>query len=415
VSDLLSTDINDYCFIDTETKALPRALGTTDEDVSECGAYRYSECAKVIIITWAIGDGPVQRAAFKDFDPTRTFVWEPSFLPELYAFYERAQRGEAWFAAWNMQFDRLMLSTIPGCALKPEMTIDVMGQAAASNLPGKLEGASRAIGRHGKQADGKELIKLFCGADWNTVTPQTHPEEWARFCTYASQDIDELRAVFKATRPLPRREWVEYWASERINDRGMRIDVGFCERAAAVSIANQQRMNRRVSELTEDTITKVTQRERIANWLYDHSDNVEAREALVTNWVEDDEITGEDRELVPSKLSVKEDRLKAYINVYEHLNEDLGLTDAEADLLDIAYARLFGASVTPLKFQKALDQASADDHLRGQFRWNGAAQTGRYSSQGVQVHNLVRASLTDKEHPDREIEAIEMINSLEEF
>lgn len=417
MSDLLSDDINDYCFIDTETKAKRGTTGP-DADVTECGAYRYSECARVVMIQQAIGAGPVRVSAFPDFDPTRRFLWGAGFIPDdLLAFHERALRGEAWYAAWNMQFDRLMLNTIPGCVIRPDMTIDVMAQGAASNLPGKLEGASRSIGRRGKQQDGKDLIKLFTGPLWEgdegAATPQTHPVEWARFCTYGSQDIDELRAVFQATRQLPRREWEEYWASERINDRGMMVDVEFCERAAAIAELNQRLLNKQISALTGGAITKVTQRERIANWLFDHCGLAEVRDTLVKAWTEEDEITGEDDELVPAKLSVKEDRLKSYINVLVGLDEKQGLTDAEFELLQIAEARLFGASSTPGKFQKVVDMRSADDHLKGQFTFNGAAQTGRYSSRGVQVHNLIRASLTDKEHPGREIEAIDLINTLE--
>ena len=61
-----------------------------------------------------------------------------------------------------------------------------MIQAGVSNLPTDLEGASRALGGEGKQADGKKLIKLFCveGAD-----PREYPEEWQLFLKYARRDV----------------------------------------------------------------------------------------------------------------------------------------------------------------------------------------------------------------------------------
>lgn len=412
MSDLLSDDINDYCFIDTETKALPHVAGTVDEDVTTCGAYRYSENAVPIMVQWAIGEAAPRYSAFKDFDPTRRFLWHD--LPDdLQEFHERALRGEAWYCAWNSLFDRLMLNRIPGCVVRPNMMLDIMAQGAASNLPAKLEGASRAISRHGKQQDGKALIGMFTTADWTTHTPQTNPEEWHRFCTYGLQDIDELRAVFQATRPLPRREWEEFWVSEKINDRGKLIDVDFAERCAEIANVNRARLNRLVDEITAGAITKVTQRERIANYLFDNCALAEPREMLVTRWVDDDEITGESDELVADKLSIAEEPLTAYVNFFENRDETIGLTDEEYDLLQLAEARLIGSSSTPAKFQKALDQRSGDDRLRGPYRFNGAQQTGRFSSQGVQEHNLVRASLTDKEHPTRELDVIEFINNLE--
>lgn len=417
----LSDDINDYCFIDTETKALPETAGTPDESVVDCGAYRYRRGARVVMIQYAIGEAPVRVLSFKDFDITRKFIWAEGLIPDdLWASYQRAKQGKAWFAAWNMTFDRLMLNTIDGCEIKPEHTIDVMAQGLSSNTPGTLEGASRFIGRSGKQQDGKGLIKLFTGADgWMRgtqyispgATPITHPEEWARFGSYGAQDIDELRAVFQATRPLPRKEWQEYWVSERINDRGMMIDEDFCYRCDLIAGANQRRLSAQLKQLTGGVITAATQRERIANWLYDNSTHAEARDALVKTWADEDAGDEEDQ-LTPAKLSIAEDRLSRFTNFYRHLDETEGLLDEEYDLLQIAEARSFGASATPAKFGKIVDMHD-DGRLKGQYRFNGAQQTGRFSSVAVQIHNLIRASLSNKTHPDREADVIDFINTLE--
>lgn len=411
----LSDDLNDFCFIDTETKALPFTAGTPDESVVTAGAYRYARCAVVNVIQWAIGDDPVEVSAFKDFDPTRRFVWAYGFMPEkLVRFHERVLRGKAWYVAWNATFDRTMLNaSVKHFKAGPTCFIDAMAQAVASNLPAKLQGASLAIGRHGKHEAGKSGINMFTGADWVTHTPQTNPDEWRDFAYgYGAQDIEETRAVFKATRPLPHREWEEYWVSEKINDRGIAVDVDFADRCAAIAELNARHLNARITRLTGGAITKVTQRERVANWLHDRTPHAEARDTLVKAWTEEDDVTGEDDELVPSKLSIAEDRLNAWRNFYEVLDETEGLTDEEFDLLEIAEARATGASATPAKFQKIVDQHD-EGRLKGQYVFNGAQQTGRFSSRGVQVHNLIRASLTDKAHPDREIEAIDLINQLE--
>ena len=412
----LSDDINDFCFLDTETKALPFTAGTPDESVVTAGAYRYSRCAVVNVIQWAIGDDPVNVSAFKDFrDPTRRFVWAEPFLPpKLWAFHQRVLKGEAWYVPWNASFDRLLMNaSVKGFVVPPSGFIDAMAQAVASNLPAKLEGASRAIGRHGKHEGGKNYINMFTGADWNTITPETHPQEWHDFTRgYGAQDVDELRAVFKATRPLPRKEWEEYWVSEKINDRGIAVDVDFADRCAAIAELNARHLNARMTRLTGGAITKVTQRERIANWLYDYGNRGELRDTLVKAWTAEDDVTGEDDELVPSKLSIAADRLDAYINFLDVLDEREGLTDEEFELLEIAEARSFGASATPAKFQKIVDQHD-EGRLKGQYVFNGAQQTGRFSSRGVQVHNLIRASLSSKAHPDLEIDAIDLINQLE--
>lgn len=427
----LSDRIEDYCFIDTETKALPHTRGTPDESVVDCGAYRYRRGARVVMIQHAIGAGPVHVAAFPDFDLSRQFIWSKGRMSEeLWEFHQRVLAGEAWYAAWNMTFDRLMLNTIEGCVILPEHTIDVMAQAMASNMPPKLEGASKFIGRSGKQHDGKDLIKLFSNADgWHQGEPPNHTwagepgatpwlnhTDWSNFKSYGAQDIDELRAVFQASRPLPRSEWREYWTSERINDRGMMVDVDFAYRCDLIHQANKRRLGAQLRELTGGAVTQPTQRERIANWLYDHagSELLEARNALVKTWEEDEDaphVEDEDVALVPGKLSIAEDRLKRFIAFFEDLDEREGLTDHEWELLQIALARSFGASATPAKFGKIIDMHD-DGILCGQYRFNGAQQTGRFSSVAVQIHNLIRASLTDKEHRERELDVIEFINQL---
>lgn len=427
MSELLNQSIDDLCFIDVESKSLPHTRGTADESVVTSGAYRYRRGARVVMIQHAVGLAPPTVSAFSDFDITRRFIWAKGFIPDdLWEFHQRALRGEAWYVAWNMTFDRLMLNTISGCEIRPDMTIDAMAQGLASNSPGTLEGASRFVGRHGKQQDGKNLIGLFSNADgWqyrdpefglrnydDGATPQTHPVEWERFKSYGAQDIDELRAVFQATRPLPRREWEEYWTSERINDRGMGVDVDFCYRADLIAEANKRRLGIQLKALTGGKITAPTQRERIANWLYDNCPSPEARDTLVKVWADIEDGAEDDDQLVPAKLSVAEDNLNKFLTYYRNLDEAEGLTDEEFDLLQIAEARSFGASATPAKFGKIVDQQD-EGRLRGQYRFNGAQQTGRFSSVGVQIHNLIRASLTDKEHPGREVEVIDFINQLE--
>jgi DNA polymerase len=401
----LVTSIDQLCFWDTETKAKRHTKGTSDESVVSAGTYRYARNAYVTILTYAIGLQPVQCVAVERFDETRPLSWWD--LPEDFReFYYRAKRGEAWFAAWNTQFDRLAMNQMPGCpGFEIEMTIDVMAQAVASNLPAKLDGAGLMAGLGRKQDDGKALIYLFTGADG--ATPQSHPVEWERFKGYAGRDTGLLRDIYCATRPLPRREWEEYWTSERINDRGMMVDVPFCERAAALAAFNEAEIAKSIIGLTGGAIRTVNQNAKIGEWLFDRLPSVEARDILVKEAGNEDEITGPEDELVPSKLSIAADRLEALMAWFEQRDAEIGLTDDEYDLMLLVEARLFGASATPKKFGKIVDM-HVEERLMGQYTFNGAQQTGRFSSRGVQVHNLMRASLGA-----REIDIIDLISELE--
>ncbi len=401
----LVTSIDQLCFWDTETKAKRHTKGTSDESVVSAGAYRYARNAYVTILTYAIGLQPVQCVAVERFDETRPLSWWD--LPEdFHEFYYRAKRGEAWFAAWNTQFDRLAMNQMPGCpGFEIEMTIDVMAQAVASNLPAKLDGAGMMAGLGRKQEDGKDLIYLFTGAEG--PQPAEEPEKWGRFKGYAVRDTGLLRDIYQATRPLPAREWEQYWTSERINDRGMMVDVPFCERAAALAAFNEAQVQASLVRLTNGQIRTVGQTKVIGEHLYDRLPSVEAREILVKEYADPDEVTSDSDDLVPSKLSVSADRLEALMTWFEQRDAEIGLTDGEYTLMQIVEARLFGASATPKKFGKIVQQ-HVDERLCGQYTFNGAQQTGRYSSRGVQVHNLMRASLGE-----HEAEIIELINELE--
>ena len=166
-----------------------------------------------------------------------------------------------------------------------------MIQAGVSNLPTDLESASRALGGAGKQKDGKKLIRLFCVEG---AAPADHPEEWQRFLAYARQDVEAMRDVYRRTRPLPREEWRQYWAFEHINRRGVAVDVPFVRRAAALAAEDAVAIGRRLIELTDGVVTRVTQAKRIATWLHDQLADAAMREVLTLGVPADDDDDDDD-------------------------------------------------------------------------------------------------------------------------
>lgn len=399
-------DIERLCFVDFETRA-ERGVSASDGNVKSAGTYRYAKNAFGIILTGCVGSAPVFERHLDDFDGD--FLCWADMPRDFREFYKRAEQREAWFAAFNAGFDMAAWNegTYDFPPLDPDMCIDVMAQATASNLPPSLEGASKAIGRGGKQTDGKYLINLFCSA--NGPQPHERPEEWARFLSYAVQDTEELREVFRHTRPLPVEEWEDYWVSERINRRGVMIDLPYVQRASAIADAEAIRVNQQLTRWTNGQITKVTQAKRIAEMVYDRIEHAEARELLVKEYDENASTEdGDEADLKVGKLSLERGRIEALIAFYDALAEkEDGLSERDRLIVDIITARQFGGSTSPFKFKKMLDQHD-DGRLKGQYVFNGASQTGRYSSKGVQTHNLTNRTLGDLEE-----EAIEMINELE--
>lgn len=396
------------CFFDTETIS---HAAEPFNDVTEVGAHRYfAEGARPHILTYAIDDEPVQLV--RRYEGLRY-----NDLPlDLRKFYNRvAQRGDATFVTWNSAFDRLAWCAMGGPPLGVRDIKDAMAQAVASNLPPGLEGAARFIGKTQKQSRGKALIKMFATG---LHTDIDKPEEWDEYGGYAVDDTAALRDIWQATRPLSDDEWEEFFVSETINDRGMPIDVEFARRAAAVAAANKSRANAQIKVATGGAVTKVTQVARLARWVWDEAvGHPDVLEALTKQVREDPDSEGD---YVVTKLGLSRDRIEqvlAYFNAYEDKMD--GLTDEEMAICEALEIRQWEGSSTPGKFAKMVLQQTGG-RLRGSYAFNGAPQTGRFSSRGVQVHNLVRKALDGvlkgegvENWEGAEERAIEMINDLE--
>src|SRR6516162_4869468 len=209
-------------------------------DLKAAGTFRYVAAAstRAIVLAYAIGDAPALT-----WHADGAILYWDNAPDELRAAFERG----ATFAAWHASFDAAVwnYATLGFPLLAPERVIDPMVQAGVSNLPTDLESASRYLGGAGKQKDGKALIRLFCIEGAN---PRKHPAKWKRFLTYACQDIEAMREVYRGTRPLPLEEWQQYWAFERINRRGVVLDMPYVRHAAALAVEDGIAIGRRLLE-----------------------------------------------------------------------------------------------------------------------------------------------------------------------
>jgi DNA polymerase len=226
------------------------------------------------------------------------------------------------------------------------------------------------------------LIKLFC---IEGAAPSEYPTEWQRFLAYARQDVEEMRDVYCKTRPLPLEEWQQYWAFERINRRGVVLDMPFVRRAAALAAQDGLAIGRRLVELTGGAVTRVTQAGRLAAWLHDNLTDAAMREILMVGAPAEDDLDEDDN----AELSLTRDRVARVLAVLDAKQANGGLSLDEAKAHEAATLRLYGAGAAPKKFTR-LEAQQVDGVLRGQYRFAGAGQTGRMTSRGAQIQNLTR-------------------------
>jgi len=368
-------DPDKICWFDTETGC--------KQDLKDVGAYRYAcdPTAHVKILTWAIGREPV-KLHVAAAAPGRPLAW-PDFPAEFRAFADLARQDPRHkFAAHNAAFDRCMLNyAVDGAPeLPPEMFIDTAFQATASGLPPDLAAACLAAGAVEKMPEGKKLVAMFCGHKaW--ATPQSHPAEWALLCQYAVRDVEAMRSLFFRTMQLPPQEWVEYWSQERINERGLRVDVEFAGHADVLSQEAKRRAGEELAGITRGLVKSVNGVKGIREYLLDVLPD-EGVKLMTKREEEEDDETGEITR--PAKYSLTRSRVEKLIPYCEAVQQH-----AAKRVLEL---RLFGGSAAPAKYGKILRQ-QVGGYVYGQYVPGGAAMTGRASSRGIQIQNLVRRFL----------------------
>jgi hypothetical protein len=168
------------------------------------------------------------------------------------------------------------------------------------------------------------------------------------------QDVETMREFRHVVRGWPadgfeRRLW---YVDQRVNDRGMRVDVDLALGAVEVAKANTARAEAEVQALTG--VANPGSTKQLGDWC-------EGRGFVMENW---------QRETVADAL---------------------GRADTPDEVAEVLRLRQELALVAHRKFEAVARGVSSDGRLRGQFRYH-AAHTGRWSSQGVQLHNLPRLS-----------------------
>jgi DNA polymerase len=186
-------------------------------------------------------------------------------------------------------------------------------------------------------------------------------------------DVRALRAVSNAMRDLSAEELADYHVNERINDRGVLVDVELCKAAIRYAQAELVEIENIVAEVTKDEITSVRS-PKMREWVLARVG--EKAKALMKR---DDKYSID--KTVRANLLAMED--------HDEVPPDVAEVIQCAD-------DLWASSVA--KFSRLAQLADAEDgRVRGAFVFAGGSATGRYSSYGAQLHNMSRKCAKDPE------------------
>jgi DNA polymerase len=301
------------------------------------------------------------------FDDDEVVTWRPDQpFPESV----RAHTGQ--IRAHNAAFERLIFWYVLQCNFQLEQFYCTAAQARANCLPGSLEDVGRAISSNmRKDHRGSQLIRLLSvpRADGSF---NDSPELMAEMVAYCEQDVRAMRAISKAMRDLSDDELLDYHVNERINDRGVLLDLPLAEAAIKYASAELEEIEGLVQEITEGEIMSVRS-PRMKAWVMERV----GPQALKMMEVYKD---GE------KKYSIDKS-VRANLLAFAEENHD-EIPAYVADVIQCA-DDLWASSVA--KFSRLAGLADEDDRrVRGAFVFAGGSATGRASSYGAQVHNFTR-------------------------
>lgn len=336
--------------LDFETRSLA--------DLRECGAHRYAEdpSTDVWCCAWRVDEGPVD-------------LWVPG---DPFPF--RDLPGHVFFWAWNCEFERVVWAHVmtrrygwPECP-PVERWRDTMAAAASLALPHSLEKCARVLGAGEKDMDGRWLMLQMARPrrveDDGTVVWWDVEEKRERIYQYCRQDVEVESRIARMLGDIPSGFEREVWETDqRINDRGVALDLDLVRAAQAVVEAETERVNVRLWHLTEGQVPAVTDHTAILHWM---------------------------RDMGVRTSTVKRAYLERLVGHLEEAAEDLG--EGAARVLEVAQLRLAAGRTSTGKLNRMLHWACRDGRARGLLRYFGAG-TGRWSGNGIQPQNFPRGEV----------------------
>ena len=210
-------------------------------DLGSKGVYNYAQdiSTEVLCMSYAFDDEPVK---------TRT--------PDL-TFPSDVLNHKGLIYAHNAAFERLIFWYVLQQNFALEQFYCTATQARANCAPGSLEDVGRfASVSMKKDHRGAQLIRLLSipQADGNF---REDAGLMAEMIAYCEQDVRAMREISKAMRPLTESELMDYHVNERINDRGVLVDVPLAKAAMRYAHDELVEIEERVAELTDGEITSV--------------------------------------------------------------------------------------------------------------------------------------------------------------
>lgn len=333
----------------------------SDIDLGKCGVYRYADSPnfEILLFAYSINESAVELIDLASGEELPHFIIDALLDDDVIK------------TAFNAQFERVCLMKYLSSLLNKEIYLDPSSwrcsevQAAMLGLPLNLDGVGKVLNLHEqKMAEGKALIRYFCMPCKATAAnggrtrnmPTDAPEKWELFKEYNIRDVDVELAIREKLEdyPIPDKEQAYYVLDQKINDRGLLVDMKLVEEAISCDKQFTVAATERAYELTGlENPNSVSQ---LKDWLKERGIGVESL----------------------SKKAVKE-----------------LVEETEGEVEEALKLRLLMAKTSVKKYEAIERAVSSDGRVHGLFQFYGANRTGRWAGRLVQFQNLPQNHLND--------------------
>lgn len=312
-------------------------------DLKKVGAWAYSEHAStdLICVCWGVDNEPIQ-----EWWPGQTEINRIPFrLLHALKWHHEVEAHNVAFekSIWHNVLHKRYGWPLPD----PDSWRDTMAVACYYSLPAALDRLANVLGFEGKDPEGKRLITKYSCLYLKTSKLIIPPEDHRKFVDYCRKDVQIEQSISDYLGDLPARELPEFLLDEKINMRGIYLDIEGIEAAAEIVDKRSEELN---AEFVKLTGYNPGQNAKVLLWFAEHGLRLDNLQADTLETILDDGLPQ-------------------------------GICRRAIEL------RLQGAKASTKKLDAMSRQRGSDGRARFQSRYHGA-NTGRNTGTGIQVLNL---------------------------
>lgn len=339
-------------------------------DLLKSGAWRYSQDFSTFLT----------HVGFKvivDHQPRPTrVIWGAAINKLDGELYELVCDPSVMFLAQNCSFEMGMWKEHMMPLGYPDIPIerwhDTMASAAMHSLPLGLDAMGKALNLQvQKDMEGHRLMLKMCKPDKDGGWSHHTQENLHREAIYNVGDVDSQFEAYQVTGGLGPSERAVWVADQRINQRGILVDVPFVH--ACIDVLNQVRvpMTLEFRELTGGL--NPTQREKILNWVNEQG---------------------------VALGDMRKDTLDGMLDPGDEFDmenwEQIATVPIPPNVFRVIQLRRSLASSSVAKLERMLRCASMDGRVRYTMQYHGA-NTGRWAGRLIQIQNYPRGEIQERQ------------------